>query len=53
VSLNWGGFNVMTPANAGLVQRGQTLAVFPWMGLAFLGIAQRLAARERKKREGY
>lgn len=53
VSLNWGHFNVMTPDNAGLVQRGQTLAVFPWMGLTFLGIAQRLAARERKKREGY
>lgn len=53
VMLNWGHFNVMTPANSGLVQRAQTLAVFPWMGLAFLGLAQRLAARERKKREGY
>ncbi len=53
IMMNWGHFNVMTPANSGLIQRAQTLAVFPWMGLAFLGLAQRLAARERKKREGY
>jgi len=45
--------SVMTPANSGLIQRAHTLTVFPWIGLAFLGLAQRLAARERKKREGY
>lgn len=51
--MNWGHFNVMTPANSGLIQRAQTLMVFPWMGLAFLGLSQRLAARDRKKRESY
>lgn len=53
IMMNWGHFNLMTPANAGLYQRGQTLAILPWMGLSFLGLSQRLAARQRKKREGY
>ena len=51
VMFNVGGFDLVSKANVGLWQRGYSLAMIPWVGLACLAIDGALAARAKRRRD--
>jgi hypothetical protein len=51
VSLNLGGLNLVTPANAGLWERAWLAAAVPWIAVAALCIDQRISDKGRRSRQ--
>lgn len=51
VMFNVGGLDLVDKTNIGLWQRGYSLAMIPWIGLACLGMDQALGRRGKRKRD--